>query len=51
VSINELLTEVNISLGTQPLSACQAGDLNGDGQITIDELIRSENAALNCCVS
>jgi hypothetical protein len=36
-------------LGAAPLSECAAGDLNDSGEITIDELIRSENAALNGC--
>ncbi len=49
VDINELLTLVNIALGTRPVSACEAGDRNKDGQITIDEILAAVNAALNGC--
>jgi len=38
---------VNIALGNLPLSACPAFDVNGDGKVTINELIRAVNAALN----
>jgi hypothetical protein len=31
------------------VSVCAAGDLNGNGEVTIDELIRSVNAALVDC--
>ena len=29
---------VNIALGNADMSACQPGDANGDGQITVDEI-------------
>ena len=51
VTVNELVTMVNISLGTDPLSACSAGDLDGDGEITVDELIRAVNAAVAGCAA
>lgn len=55
VTINELLQLVNIFLGSADVSTCLAGDVAGgdpegpDGQITIDELIRAVNGALNGC--
>lgn len=49
VSIEELITGVNIALGALPLSQCRAFDANGDGQITIDELVDATNRALNGC--
>ena len=49
VSINELITAVNISSGSSPLSACPAADRNRNGQVTIDELIAAVNAASNGC--
>jgi hypothetical protein len=42
---------VNIALGNAELRNCPVGDLNGDGRITIDEIIRSVNVALNGCPS
>ena len=37
VTINELVTGVNILLGYLIPAACPAGDFNGDGAITVDE--------------
>jgi len=51
VTIDELLTMVNIALGTGSMAECKPGDDNDDGQITIDEILRAVNAALNgCCL-
>jgi hypothetical protein len=47
VTIDELVTGVNIALGLEPLTACPAFDTNHDGQVTIDELIAAVNVALN----
>jgi len=41
---------VNIALGNTPVTACDAGDANQDGQITIDEILTAVNNALNGCV-
>ncbi|MBI3783932.1 MAG: hypothetical protein HY270_11075 [Deltaproteobacteria bacterium] len=49
VTIDELLTVVNIALEIVPPSACPAGDSNGDGQVTIDEILAAVNNALNGC--
>ena len=40
---------VNIALGNAPLSTCIAGDADGSGDITINELIAAVNHALNGC--
>jgi len=47
--VNELITMVNIALGTANGSICTAGDTNGDGTITVNEIIASVNNALNGC--
>src|SRR5579862_9660539 len=39
VTVDELLTLVNIAEGTVALSVCSAADANHDGQITIDEIL------------
>ena len=49
VTINELITAVNIALGSQQVSACQAADTSHDGSVTINELISAVNSALNGC--
>ena len=49
VSVNELITMVNIALGTVQLSTCPVADANGDGEITVNEIINAVNNALNGC--
>ncbi len=51
VTIDELISMVNIALGALPLQSCSAGDANGDGEITIDEIIQGVNFALAGCPS
>jgi len=49
VTVDEILTMVNIALGTQQASACLPGDSNGDGQVTVEEILAAVNNALNGC--
>lgn len=49
VTVDELLTAVNIALGRQGVANCTAADLNGDGVVTVDEIIAAVNSALNGC--
>jgi hypothetical protein len=49
VSIDELITGVNIALGNGDVSSCRAFDANKDGQVRIDELVAAVNAALIGC--
>lgn len=51
VTVDEIITMVNIGLGSQSVSACLAGDSNGDGQVTVDEIVTAVNNALNGCPS
>jgi hypothetical protein len=51
VTVDEILTMVNIALGNTPISACEAGDANHDGQITVDEILTAVNNALDGCPS
>ena len=37
VTINDLITGVNIALGLEPISDCEAFDVNGDGEVTVDD--------------
>jgi hypothetical protein len=51
VSINELITAVNIALGNSPLSGCRVTDLDGNGRLEVNELIAAVNDALAGCPS
>jgi hypothetical protein len=49
VSIDELITAINIALGTAPLSACSAVDTNGNGTVEVSELVAGVASALQGC--
>lgn len=49
VTIDEIVTMVNVAMGITNVSACRAGDANRDGEITVDEIIAAVNKALNGC--
>jgi uncharacterized repeat protein (TIGR01451 family) len=49
VTINELITGVNIALGSATVESCRAVDRNSDGGVSIDELIAAVSNALNGC--
>jgi len=49
VTVDEIITMVNIGLGSQDVENCLAGDSNGDGQVTVDEIVTAVNNALNGC--
>jgi hypothetical protein len=41
---------VNIALGNTPVTACDTGDANHDGQVPVDQILTAVNNALNGCV-
>jgi streptogramin lyase len=49
VTVNEIITLVNIALGNAEVAGCAAGDANQDDQITIDEILTAVNNALGGC--
>ena len=49
VSISELVTGVNIALGSAQLSSCPAFDCQGNGTVPINCLIQAVNNALGTC--
>jgi hypothetical protein len=51
VTVDELLTMVNIALGNLPVTSCSAGDGNGDGEVTVDEILLATNNALRGCAA
>ncbi len=49
VTIDDLLSLVDIALGGAPLSACVAGDIDHDGEVQVDEILAAVFVALNEC--
>ena len=49
VVVNELVRGVNILLGTQPVSACPAFDVDGNGSVAVNELVGGVDNALAGC--
>ncbi len=49
MTVNELVIGVNIALGNAASTACPPFDRNGDGQVTVNELVSAVNAALLGC--
>jgi cytochrome c peroxidase len=49
VAVNELVTAVGISLGSNSLAVCVPADTSGDGAVTVDELIRATRNMLDGC--
>ncbi len=49
VTVDELVTMINIALGESAVASCGAGDANGDGQITVDEILTAVSNTLNGC--
>jgi hypothetical protein len=50
VTVDEIVTLVNVALGSAGLSECPAGDSDQDGKITVDEILVAVNKALNGCL-
>jgi len=49
VTVDEIITGVNIALGTTAISVCLAFDASADGQVTVDEILTGVNNALVGC--
>jgi hypothetical protein len=49
ITIDEILTGIDIVLGNADLSSCENFDGNGDGLVTVDEILTAVNNALNGC--
>ena len=49
VTVDDILTLVNIALDTADVTACSAGDANQDREITVDEILAAVNFALGGC--
>lgn len=49
VTVDEIITGINIALGNTPLSSCPSFDSSGNGLVTVDELLHGVSNALNGC--
>ena len=49
VTINEVITGVNIGLGLAPVALCPEADGNGNGEVSIGEVITAVNNGLAAC--
>lgn len=49
VTVDEIITGVNIALGTASIASCLAFDSNADGQVTVDEIVNGVTNALTGC--
>lgn len=49
VTVNEIVSGVNIALGNADLGVCPTFDANQDGQVTVNELLQAVNGAVNGC--
>jgi hypothetical protein len=49
VTVDEIVTMVNIALGSAPVGNCPSGDSDGSGSITVDEILLAIQNALNGC--
>ncbi len=49
VTVNEIITMVDIGLETADPSTCVAGDANGSGDITVNEIVAGVSNALSGC--
>ena len=49
VTVDEIITMVNIANGVSPLEVCPNADGNGDGEVSIDDIISAVNNANNGC--
>ena len=49
VTVEELITGVNVALGALAVGGCPSFDYNSDGRVTVDELIAGVNNALAGC--
>jgi hypothetical protein len=49
VTVDEIVTMVNIALGSQSVDNCPNADANGDRNVTVDEIVTAiQNALMGC---
>lgn len=51
VTVDEIVTALNIGLGIRPVTDCVAADSSGDGSVTVDEIVTALTLALDGCTA
>lgn len=51
MTVDEIITMINIALGTVSIGDCTRGDANDDDQITVDEILTGVSNALTGCTA
>lgn len=49
VTVDEILSMVNIALGSGAIDSCSSGDIDASGDITVDEILQAVTNALEGC--
>jgi len=49
VTVDELMTGINIFLGSAAVHTCRAMDVDGNGEVTVDELVAASTSLLKGC--
>ena len=49
MTVDEIVRGTSIALGNQRIDECEPFDANGDGIVTVDEIVRAVANALNGC--
>jgi len=49
VTVDEIVSGVNMALGVVPVDVCGAMDMDHSASVTVDELLRAIDSALNGC--
>ena len=49
ITIDDLITALNVAFDPAKLATCPSADHNGDGEVTIDDIILAVNAAVSGC--
>ncbi len=49
MTVNDLLTVIEIAAGRASIAACPLADSNGDQQVSLEEVLQAVNNALDGC--
>ncbi|HYD49655.1 MAG TPA: hypothetical protein VEB21_14965 [Terriglobales bacterium] len=50
MTVDELVSLVNIAAGMQPMDECLAADADANGEVTVEEIVAAMRRLLDGCV-